>query len=126
MGMTPQHDTHHLFARFTEADGVDKEFIYWVEFRPVGHRGICRITFCHPQAPFWERVPVAGTIMRHMNKSGRHEWTVSVETGRVIWKMLIRNGWYATVHDAQVGKPVWLLSVEDLLKIVEGQKGQTA
>ena len=126
MGMTPQHDTHHLFARFTEADGVDKEFIYWVEFRPVGHREICRITFCHPQAPFWKQVPVVNTIMRHMNKTGRNEWTVTVDTARIIWKMLIRNGWFTGVHDAQVGRPVWLISVEDLVKIVEGQKGQTA
>lgn len=126
MGMKPQYDTHHLFARFTEADGVDTGFVYWVEFRPVEHRGICRITFCHPQAPFWERVPVVGTVMRQMTKSGRHEWTVGLETARIIWGMLIRNGWYATVHDAGVGKPVWLLSVEDLVKIVEGQKGQTA
>lgn len=125
MGMsTPQQ--HHLFARFTEADGVDKEFIYWVEFRPVEHLNRCRITLCHPEAPFWERVPVVGTIMRQMTKSGRHEWTVGLETARIIWKMLIRNGWFTGVHDAQVGRPVWLISVEDLVKIVEGQKGQNA
>ena len=40
--------------------------------------------------------------------------------------LVIRNGWFTGVHDAQVGRPVWLISVEDLVKIVEGQKGQTA
>ena len=117
--MTPQYDAHHLFARFTKANGVETEFIYWVEFRPVEHLNCCRITLCHPEAPFWKQVPVVTTVMRKMGKSGRHEWTVALETARVLWAMLIRNGWYTGVHDAQVGKPVWLISVEDLVKIVE-------
>lgn len=97
------------------------EFIYWVEFRPVEHRGICRIILCDSEAPFWKQVPVVTTVMRKMEKSGRHEWTVGLETARVLWAMLIRNGWYTRIQDAQVGKPVWLISVEDLVKILQGE-----